>query len=71
MDVEAARYIAQGLMILSMAGSAIGEGIMMSRAMEAMGRNPAVADNIFTRMIVAAAIVESTAIYAIVAFFIA
>lgn len=71
MESEAAKYIAQGLFILSMMGSAIGEGIMMSKAMEAMGRNPAVSDTIFTRMIVGAAIIESTAIYAFVAFFIA
>ncbi|MBP9761430.1 MAG: ATP synthase F0 subunit C [Candidatus Magasanikbacteria bacterium] len=71
MEVEAARYIAKGMFVLSMMGSAIGEGWLMAKGMEAMGRNPAIADSMFPKMIVGAAIVESTAIYAFVAFFIA
>ena len=47
-------------------GSGIGEGILAAKAMEAMGRNPEVGDTIFTRMIVAMAITESSAIYAVV-----
>jgi len=70
MEAEAARYIAKGLFALSMAGSAIGEGLLISRAMDAMGRNPAAADSIFPKMIIGAAVVESTAIYAFVMFFI-
>lgn len=70
MDAEAARYIAKGMFILSMMGSAIGEGWLVSKAMEAMGRNPSAANDIFPKMIIGAAVVESTAIYAFVAFFI-
>lgn len=64
------QYLAKGLMVLGMAGNAIGEGIVCARAMEAMGRNPEAADTIFPKMIVACAIVESTAIYSLVAFFV-
>ena len=52
-----------------MLGTAIGEGYIAGKAMEAMGRNPEAADIIFPKMIVGIALAESTAIYALVAFF--
>jgi F-type H+-transporting ATPase subunit c len=70
MEAEAAKYIAKGLIILSMLGTAIGEGIVAGKALEAIGRNPNVTDSVFSKMIVGMAICESTAIYALVAFFI-
>lgn len=70
MEVEAARYIAQGLIILAMMGTAIGEGYLVGKTMEAIGRNPEVGDSLFTKMIIGLALCESTAIYAFVAFFI-
>jgi len=67
MDVEAAKLLAAGLAAgLGVIGSAIGEGMLAAKAMEAMGRNPEVGGTIFTRMIVAMAITESSAIYAVV-----
>ena len=69
MDAEAAKYIAKGLATLSMFGSGIGEGYLVGKALEAMGRNPEAAGDIFTKMIVGVALVESAAIYALVAFF--
>jgi F-type H+-transporting ATPase subunit c len=68
-NTEAARYIAKGLATLSMFGSGIGEGYLVGKALEAMGRNPEMAGTIFTRMIIGVALVESAAIYALVAFF--
>ncbi len=70
MDVESARLIAKGLATITMGFSAIGEGILMAKAIEGMARNPEVADDIFTKMIIGVAMAESTAIYALVAFFI-
>lgn len=70
MEAEAAKYIAKGMIILSMLATAIGEGIVAAKAMEAIGRNPEAGDSIFSKMIVGMAICESTAIYALVAFFI-
>jgi len=67
--VEAARLIAKGMATLSMFGSAIGEGYLIGKALEAMGRNPEVSGSIFTKMIIGVAMAESTAIYAFVAFF--
>lgn len=69
MDVESARLIAKGMTTLSMFGSAIGEGYLIGKALEAMGRNPEVSGSIFTKMIIGVAMAESTAIYAFVAFF--
>ncbi|PIQ79101.1 ATP synthase F0 subunit C [Candidatus Peregrinibacteria bacterium CG11_big_fil_rev_8_21_14_0_20_41_10] len=71
MDVEAARLIAAGLaMGLGAVGPGIGEGIIAGKAMEAMGRNPEVSDKLFSNMIVAMAICESTGIYSLVIAFI-
>jgi F-type H+-transporting ATPase subunit c len=70
MELEAARLIAKGLATVSMFGSAIGEGYLIGKALEAMGRNPEVSGQIFGRMIIGVAMAESTAIYALVAFFI-
>lgn len=70
MDVEAARLIAKGLCTVSMFGSGIGEGYLIGKALEAIGRNPKMEGSIFSKMIIGVALAESTAIYAFVAFFI-
>lgn len=70
MDPEAARFIAKGLATLGMFGSAIGEGYLIGKALEAIGRNPEQSGNIFSKMIIGVAMAESTAIYALVIFFI-
>ena len=46
--------------------SAIGEGLICSHAMDGMVRNPEMADKLRTNMMVAVALDESTAIYALV-----
>jgi len=69
MEAEAAQFLAKGIATLSMFGSAIGQGYLIGKALEAMGRNPDVAGQLFTRMIIGVALAESTAIYALVAFF--
>ena len=69
MEPESARYIAKGLTILAMLSTAVGEGYVVGKALEAMGRNPEASDNIFPKMIIGVAMCESTAIYALVAFF--
>lgn len=55
--------------ILAMLATAVGEGYVVGKAMEAIGRNPEVGDSLFTKMIIGVAMCESTAIYAFVAFF--
>lgn len=61
------KYLAAAVAIaIGGIGPAIGQGLIASRAMEAMGRNPAAGQDLFVRMIVAMSIVESIAIYAFV-----
>lgn len=72
MELEAAKVIAAGIAIgLGAIGPGIGEGLLAAKAMEAMGRNPEIRDDLFTKMIIAMAITESTAIYALVIAFLA
>lgn len=67
MDFESAKVMAAGLcMGIGAVGSAIGEGMVAGKALEAIGRNPSMKDGLFSNMIVAMAITESTAIYSLV-----
>lgn len=67
MELEATRLLAASIcMGLGAIGPGIGEGIVASKALEAMGRNPEMSDKLFSNMIVAMAITESTAIYSLV-----
>jgi F-type H+-transporting ATPase subunit c len=67
MEAEAMKYIAAAIcMGIGSIAPALAEGRVASKAMEAMGRNPEVADKMFTNMIVAMAICESTGIYCLV-----
>ena len=67
MDPIVAKVLAAGVcMGLGAIGPAIGEGMVAAKAMEAMGRNPAVADKMMSNMIVAMAVCESTGIYSLV-----
>ncbi len=69
-QIESARLIARGMtMTIAMAGSALGEGYIIGKALEAIGRNPDQSGSIFSKMIIGVALAESTAIYAFVAFF--
>jgi len=70
MEIESARLIGKAIITLSMLGTAVGEGYLIGKALEAMGRNPEIGDSLFTKMIIGVAMAESTAIYALVAFFV-
>jgi F-type H+-transporting ATPase subunit c len=69
MTTEAALYIAKSITILGMVSTAIGQGYLIGKAFEAIGRNPEVESSIFSKMIVGVAMTETTAIFAFVAFF--
>jgi F-type H+-transporting ATPase subunit c len=70
MEIEAARLIAKGIALLPLLGVGIGQGIMMAKAFEAMGRNPEMEGSMFTKMLIATALIESVAILAFVGYFI-
>jgi F-type H+-transporting ATPase subunit c len=50
-------------------GPALGIGLLVSKAMEAIGRNPEASDKIFPPMLLGAAFAEAIAIYALVVVF--
>ena len=61
------QYIAMGLaMGLGAIGPGIGIGILASKAMEAVGRNPESANKVQSLMILAIVFTEAIAIYALV-----
>jgi F-type H+-transporting ATPase subunit c len=67
MDAEAMKQLGTALAIgLGAIGPGIGVGLVGSKAMEAMGRNPEAADMVRTNMILGMAFAEAIAIYALV-----
>ena len=74
MDVNAAQALGDGLraigagicMGIGAIGPGIGEGIAVSKALEAMARQPEMASTLRTNMILGCALAETTGIYALV-----
>ena len=67
MEIDAAKQLGAALaMGLGAVGPGIGIGLIGSKAMEAMGRNPEAAGTIQTNMILAIAFAESIGIFALV-----
>ena len=65
--MEELRTIGMGLSIgLGAIGPGIGIGLLVGKALEAMGRNPEMATEIRTNMILGIAFAEAIAIYALV-----
>lgn len=67
MNVESSNAIAIGLIMgLGTLGPALGIGLIGSKALEAVGRNPEATDKIQTLMILAIAFAEAIGIFALV-----
>ena len=67
MDAEAAKLLGAGLaMGLGAIGPGLGIGLIANGALNAMGRNPEVAGELRTNMILGIVFAESVAIYALV-----
>ncbi|MFA6755007.1 MAG: ATP synthase F0 subunit C [Bacilli bacterium] len=65
MDSTGLKYIGAGLCMLATAGSAIGEGMLIAKAMEGMSRNPEMYGKLRTGMILGSALDETTSIYSL------
>jgi F-type H+-transporting ATPase subunit c len=66
-EIETLKPIAAALAIgLGAIGPAIGIGLLASKAMEAIGRNPEASSKIQSAMILAIAFTEAIAVYALV-----
>ena len=59
------KAIGAGIAILAVMASAIGEGWVCSHTVDGMSRNPEMYSKLRTNMILACALVETTAIYAL------
>jgi F-type H+-transporting ATPase subunit c len=67
MEVETMRLFASAVAIgIGAIGPAIGLGMIGSKAMEALGRNPEASDQIFVPLILSLAFTEAIGIYALV-----
>jgi F-type H+-transporting ATPase subunit c len=67
MEVETMRLFASAIAIgIGAIGPAIGLGMIGSKAMEALGRNPEASDQIFVPLILSLAFTEAIGIYALV-----
>jgi F-type H+-transporting ATPase subunit c len=67
MEAESMRLLATAIAIaIGAIGPAIGLGMIGSKAMEALGRNPEASDQIFVPLILSLAFTEAVAIYALV-----
>jgi len=71
MDIDSAKTLAFALVVgLGVIGPGIGLGILVSKALEAIGRNPEAAGTIQTTMFIGIAVTEALAIFALVVGFI-
>lgn len=67
MEVEAVKLLAAaGCMAITGIGAALAEGMLGSKAMEAIGRNPESSNKVFSSMIIGISMIESIAIFALV-----
>ncbi len=71
MDIETAKILGFALAVgLGVIGPGIGIGILVSKALEAIGRNPEASGTIQTTMFIGIAFTEALAIFALVVGFI-
>jgi len=71
METESAKFIAMALVAgLGMMGPGLGMGLLVGRALEAVGRNPEAHGKIMTTMFIGAALTEALAILIIVLAFV-
>ena len=71
MDIEAAKILAMALAAgLGVIGPGIGIGLVVGKALEAMGRNPEASGKIQATMFIGIAFTEALAIFALVIAFI-
>ena len=71
MDLDAAKTLGFALAVgLGVIGPGIGIGILVSKALEAIGRNPEASGTIQTTMFIGIAFTEALAIFALVVGFI-
>lgn len=63
--MEGMNFLAAAIAIWGVMPSALGEGLVCAKAMEGIARNPDAMGNLRSSMILACALVETTAIYSL------
>ncbi len=63
MEMEGMKFVGAGLAVLTGACSGIGEGLICTKAVEGMARNPEMYSKLRTAMILGCALDETTGIY--------
>lgn len=69
MDIEVMKVIAKMVIMVSMIVVALAEMMVIKTAFQAIARNPKLEETLFSKVIISVALVESIAIYQLVAFF--
>ncbi len=71
MELEVAKVLAMSFVVgIGMIGPAVGIGMIVSRALEAIGRNPEATDRLAANMFIGVAFTEALAIFAVVVGFV-
>ena len=71
MELEVAKTLGMAIAVgFGVFGPGLGLGIMISKALEAIGRNPEAAGKITTNMFIGIAVIDALAIFALVVGFI-
>ena len=65
MDAQGMKYLAVAITMLAVMPSALGEGFVVSHAVDGISRNPEAYGRLRTTMILGCSLVETTAIYAL------
>ncbi|MDO9628389.1 MAG: ATP synthase F0 subunit C [Acholeplasmataceae bacterium] len=63
-------YVGAGIAVFTGVGTAIGQGIAASKAVEAVGRQPEAAGKITSTMLIGQAVAETTGLYGLIIAFI-
>ncbi len=66
MDATAAKLIGAGLAVIGVIGSGIGIGNIFAAFIQAVGRNPAARNEVFTMTMLGFALVEALALFALI-----
>ncbi len=66
MEEAAAKFIGAGIAVLGVIGSGIGIGHIFAAFIQAVGRNPAARNEVFTMTMLGFALVEALALFALI-----
>ena len=66
MEIQAFKYLAVGLLGISFAGAAVGVGLVVSKALEGISRNPSSENSVSKYMFIGAGLAEAMGLFGLV-----